>query len=55
MSMTNEEIDKLWFEATKQSIKNGEIYTRYIFAKFIEAHTLELHKQERNKKRQKKT
>jgi hypothetical protein len=33
--MTQEEIDTLWQQAMRESIKDGEMYTRYHFAKLV--------------------
>ena len=33
--MTQIEIDTMWQQAMKKSIKNGEMYTRYHFAKLV--------------------
>jgi hypothetical protein len=33
--MTQDEIDTMWQQAMKESIKDGEIYTRYHFAKMV--------------------
>jgi len=33
--MTHEEIDILWQKAMQESIKNGEMFTRYHFAKLV--------------------
>jgi hypothetical protein len=33
--MTQEEIDIMWQEAMRESIKNNEMYTRYHFAKLV--------------------
>lgn len=35
--MTQDEIDTLWQRAMRQSIENGEMYTRYHFAKLVAA------------------
>ena len=35
--MTKEEIDTLWQKAMQESIKDGEMYTRYHFAKLVAA------------------
>jgi len=34
-STTKEEIDIMWQQAMKESIKNNEMYTRYHFAKLV--------------------
>lgn len=34
-SMTQEEIDTLWQKAMQESIKDGEMFTRYHFAKLV--------------------
>ena len=36
-SMTKDEIDIMWQQAMKESIKNNEMYTRYHFAKLVAA------------------
>ena len=41
--MTKEEIDILWQKAMQESIKNGEMFTRYHFAKFVEDKVLAEH------------
>jgi hypothetical protein len=33
--MTKDEIDTMWQQAMQESIKNGEMYTRYRFAKLL--------------------
>jgi hypothetical protein len=33
--MTHEEIDILWQKAMQESIKDGEMFTRYHFAKLV--------------------
>jgi hypothetical protein len=33
--MTQDEIDTMWQQAMKESIKDGEMYTRYHFAKLV--------------------
>lgn len=33
--MTHEELDRLWFQAMEESIKDGEMVARYHFAKLI--------------------
>ena len=33
--MTQEEIDTMWQQAMQESIKDGEIFTRYHFAKLV--------------------
>jgi len=33
--MTHEEIDTMWQQAMQESIKDGEVYTRYHFAKLV--------------------
>ena len=35
--MTKEEIDTMWQQAMRQSIEDGEIFTRYHFAKLVAA------------------
>ena len=35
--MTQDEIDTMWQQAMRQSIEDGEIYTRYHFAKLVAA------------------
>jgi hypothetical protein len=35
--VTKEEIDTLWQKAMQESIKDGEMYTRYHFAKLVAA------------------
>ena len=35
--MTKEEIDTLWQKAMQESIKDGEMFTRYHFAKLVAA------------------
>jgi len=35
--MKQEEIDTLWFKALDESVKQGELYTRYKFAELIAA------------------
>lgn len=35
--MKQEEIDTLWFKALDESVKQGELYTRYRFAELIAA------------------
>jgi len=35
--MTQDEIDIMWQQAMRQSIEDGEIYTRYHFAKLVAA------------------
>lgn len=35
--MKQEDIDTLWFKALDESIKQGELYTRYKFAELIAA------------------
>ena len=41
--MTKEEIDILWQKAMQESIKDGEMYTRYRFAKLVAEKTLAEH------------
>ena len=43
--MTQEEIDIMWQQAMQESIKDGEIYTRYHFAKLVEEAEREAFKQ----------
>jgi len=38
--MTREEIDTMWQQALRNSIEDGEMFTRYHFAKLVAAHTL---------------
>jgi len=38
--MTHEEIDRMWQQAMQESIKDGEVYTRYHFAKLVAAKAL---------------
>jgi len=38
--MTKEEIDALWHQAMRESIKDGEVYIRYHFAKLVAEKTL---------------
>jgi hypothetical protein len=33
--MTQDEIDTMWQQAMQESIKDGEMYTRYHFAKLV--------------------
>jgi hypothetical protein len=33
--MTQDEIDTMWQQAMKESIKDGEMFTRYHFAKLV--------------------
>jgi len=33
--MTHEEIDAMWQQSMRQSIEDGEVYTRYHFAKMV--------------------
>ena len=33
--MTQDEIDIMWLKAMRQSIKDGEMFTRYHFAKLV--------------------
>ena len=35
--MTKEEIDSMWQQAMQESIKYGEMFTRYHFAKLVAA------------------
>ena len=35
--MTKEEIDTMWQQAMQESIKDGEMFTRYHFAKLVAA------------------
>jgi len=35
--MTQDEIDTMWQQAMQESIKDGEMYTRYHFAKLVAA------------------
>jgi hypothetical protein len=35
--MTQDEIDIMWQQAMRESIKNNEMYTRYHFAKLVAA------------------
>ena len=35
--MTHDEIDLLWFRATDESVRAGEIYTRHRFAAMVAA------------------
>ena len=35
--MTQDEIDTMWQKAMQESIKEGEMYTRYHFAKVVAA------------------
>jgi len=35
--MTQDEIDTMWQKAMQESIKEGEMYTRYHFAKLVAA------------------
>lgn len=35
--MKQEDIDTLWFKALDESVKQGELYTRYKFAELIAA------------------
>ena len=39
--MTKEEIDTLWQKAMQESIKDGEMFTRYHFAKLVAQHERE--------------
>ena len=39
--MTNEELDRLWFEAMHQSIEANENFVRYRFAALVAAHERE--------------
>ena len=41
--MTKEEIDILWQKAMQESIKDGEMFTRYHFAELVEDKVLEEH------------
>jgi len=43
--MTQEEIDTMWQQAMKESIKDGQMYTRYHFAKLVEEAEREAFKQ----------
>jgi len=38
--MTQDEIDMMWQQAMRQSIEDGEVYTRYHFAKLVAAKAL---------------
>jgi len=40
--MTQDEIDIMWQQAMRQSIEDGEIYTRYHFAKLVAYHFAKL-------------
>jgi len=39
--MTQDEIDIMWQKAMKESIKDGQMYTRYHFAKLVAQHERE--------------
>jgi len=39
--MTQDEIDTMWQKAMKESIKDGEMFTRYHFAKLVAQHERE--------------
>jgi hypothetical protein len=39
--VTKEEIDTLWQKAMQESIKDGEMFTRYHFAKLVAQHERE--------------
>jgi hypothetical protein len=39
--MTQDEIDTMWQQAMRQSIEDGEMFTRYHFAKLVAAHERE--------------
>jgi len=39
--MTHEEIDAMWQQAMRESIKDGEVFTRYHFAKLVAQHERE--------------
>lgn len=36
-SMTRDEVDTMWQQAMQESIKDGEMFTRYHFAKLVAA------------------
>ena len=36
-SMTRDEVDTMWQKAMQESIKDGQMYTRYHFAKLVAA------------------
>ena len=40
--MTNDDIDKLWNQAMRDAIKNGEDFTRHRFANLVAAHKAEI-------------
>ena len=40
--MTREEIDVMWSVATRKSIEDNEVFTRYEFAKMVAEHQKEL-------------
>ena len=44
-AMTQDEIDILWQKAMQESIKEGEMFTRYHFAKLVEEKEREAFKQ----------
>jgi hypothetical protein len=39
--MTQDEIDIMWQQAMRQSIEDGEMFTRYHFAKLVAQHERE--------------
>jgi len=41
--MTQDEIDTMWQQAMKESIKDGEMFTRYHFAKLVAERALAEH------------
>jgi hypothetical protein len=43
--MTQDEIDTMWQKAMQESIKDGEMYTRYHFAKLVAEKEREAFKQ----------
>ena len=45
-AMTQEEIDTLWQQAMQDSVKDGEMFTRYHFAKLVAAKERERIKEE---------
>ena len=40
--MTREEVDRLWMQAIKESIRDGEMFARYHFAALVEKHLKEV-------------
>ena len=42
-SMTRDEVDTMWQQAMQESIKDGEMFTRYHFAELVEDKVLAEH------------